>query len=406
MEGTHPFAQRFEGDAESLPVEERIRRGLYPYARAFDDCKPPRLAPPIQTLDPRLQALFRRCFVDGQAEPASRPSAAEWRDALALAEGALRTCDENPQHRFAAHVPFCPWCHRRRLLQGRDPFPASVELARATDLAPLAGRGGVPRPYAAAPAPAAPPAVPIPVLPQQPAVPGPVAVFLTRAQAALPPWLAGPTALGSPIPWAAPAALTILFGATGGLRIFAMMVGFLALRRLFRGGMGGITRRTVAWTAGLLLLWVMLGWVLTGLHATGDLTFGSLDPGNDYSIIPVPQPDPAADPERRDAYDMRDVDRAPYLVNQDALDDALRATVASASWPRSRSAGGAILHFVVEADGSVDPRTVTVTSAASPEVASIATSVVTLLRFVPALKGGGAVPMWTDFTVSVPLRQP
>src|ERR1700741_4504181 len=39
MEGTHPFAQRFEGDAEALPVEDRIRRGLYPHARPFDDCK-------------------------------------------------------------------------------------------------------------------------------------------------------------------------------------------------------------------------------------------------------------------------------------------------------------------------------------------------------------------------------
>ncbi|HEX8376125.1 MAG TPA: hypothetical protein VF606_13205, partial [Geminicoccaceae bacterium] len=128
MEGTHPFAQRIEGDAESLPVEERIRRGPYPYERRDDDCEPPRLAPPIETLHPGLQALFARCFVDGRADPAARPSAAEWRAALALAEGELRACDANPRHRFAAHVPSCPWCRRRRVLRGRDPFPASMEL--------------------------------------------------------------------------------------------------------------------------------------------------------------------------------------------------------------------------------------------------------------------------------------
>jgi hypothetical protein len=406
MEGTHPFAQRFEDDAESLPVEARIRSGLYPYARRDDDCKPPRLAPPIETLDAGLQALFRRCFVDGQADPAARPSAAEWRDALTVAEGALRTCDANPQHRFAAHVPFCPWCHRRRLLQGRDPFPASVELARATDLPPVA----LTRPRAVGPSPAvAPaPAAPVSVLPPQPAVPGPVAVFLTGVQAALPPWLAGPTALGSPIPWAAPAALTILFGATGGVRIAAMMVGFLALRRLFRAGVGGITRHTVAWMVGLLLLWSIVTAVLGGSYAAGDggpyvTSDGervTLEPADGYPTAAVPQT------ARRDAYEMRDVDRAPYLVNQDALDAELQVAIANVAWGRSRSAGDAILHFVVNADGSVDVETVTVASAASPEVASIATGVVPLLRFVPALKDGVPVAMWTDFTVSVPLPKP
>ncbi|HEV7587931.1 MAG TPA: hypothetical protein VGO40_07340 [Longimicrobium sp.] len=400
MEGTHPFAQRFEGDAEALPVEERIRRGLYPYARRDGDCRPPRLAPPIETLDLGLQALFARCFVDGQTDPASRPSAAEWRDALAQAEGALRACDANPQHRFAAHVPFCPWCHRRRLLQGRDPFPASEELARATDLAPLAPARPAPQQQVAPP-----PAAAVSILPRQAAIPGQLAVFLAGVQAALPPWLAGPTALGSPLPWAAPAALTILYGATGGLRVFAMMVGFLALRRLFRGGVGGFTRVTAMWVVALMLLWSIASGIVVGSYAAGDVTTGgSVDPGDGYSIVSVPQPEAAVLPGRRDAYEQADVDRAPYLVNQDALDEAVGAAVASAKWPASRSVGGAILRFVVNADGSVDPTTVTVTSAGSQEVASIATGVAKLLRFVPALKGGRPVAMWTDFTVSVPSR--
>jgi hypothetical protein len=222
-----------------------------------------------------------------------------------------------------------------------------------------------------------------------------VAVFLARAQAALPPWLAGPSALGNPLPWTAPAALTILFGATGGVRIFAMMVAFLALRRLFRAGVGGFTRVTAMWVVGLLLLWTLVTGVLGGPSAADDLISASdlIGPGDGYS----PRVEYTVDPARRDAYDMADVDRAPYLVNQDALDAALDKA-------SSRVVGGAILHFVVNADGTVDPATVTVTSAGNPEVAGTVTDVVKLLRFVPALKDGRPVAMWTDFSVSVPRR--
>ena len=64
----------------------------------------------------------------------------------------------------------------------------------------------------------------------------------------------------------------------------------------------------------------------------------------------------------------------------------------------------ALLHFVVDADGGVDPATVTVTRAPGHEVASIALDVVKLLRFEPATRAGVRVAMWTDFTVTVPLR--
>ncbi|MFL5537682.1 MAG: hypothetical protein ACJ8J0_01735 [Longimicrobiaceae bacterium] len=395
MEGTHPFAMRFEGDGEALPVEERIRRGLYPYARADDACRPPRLAPPVETLHPALQALFARCFVAGQADPAARPAAAEWRDVLALAAGELRTCDENPRHRFGAHVPFCPWCHRRRLLQGRDPFPASVELARATDLAPVPGRAAAarPAPRPAAPAPAAPP---VSVLPQQPAAPGPVAVFLGSVQAALPPWLAGPAALGSPVPWIAPVALTVLFGAGGGVRTLAMLVGFAVLRHLFRAGVGRVTRITVAWGVVMLLLWSFLA----GLAAGGSYAAQGAD-ADAGVVMPAPLPG-----QRGDAFNMVEVDHAPYLQNQDEVDAAIAAATRSAPWPRSELEGSAVMRFVVNADGTVDPNTITVTVTPNSSVAGVAVDVAKLLRFVPAQKDGGPVAMWTDYTLTLPPQQP
>jgi TonB family protein len=107
---------------------------------------------------PALRALFLRCFVDGHADPAARPAAGEWREALAFAGDALLPCARNPQHLLGAHLRFCPWCERTRLLRGRDPFPATVAAARAKPPAS-------PRASAAAFAPPAPVAPKLSILP-------------------------------------------------------------------------------------------------------------------------------------------------------------------------------------------------------------------------------------------------
>jgi hypothetical protein len=126
MEGTHPFAVRMQPGADALPVEERIRRGLFPHALEDDDCHPPRLSPPFGALHPELRALFVRAFVEGHADPGARPTAAEWCQALEAAEAALGECGSNALHRHAPHLEACPWCERTALLGGRDPFPAGA----------------------------------------------------------------------------------------------------------------------------------------------------------------------------------------------------------------------------------------------------------------------------------------
>jgi hypothetical protein len=128
MEGTHPFAVRLDG-ADAVPVEERIRRGLFPHASADDDCHPPRLSPRFDALDEAVREMFARAFVAGHADPAARPTGAEWRDALETAEARLATCAASPLHRHAPHLAACPWCERARLLGGRDPFPVGTAVA-------------------------------------------------------------------------------------------------------------------------------------------------------------------------------------------------------------------------------------------------------------------------------------
>ena len=129
MEGTHPFASRLAAGGETPPVEERIRRGLFPHASGEDEVHPPRLSPPFDALDAEVREMFVRAFVAGYSDPTARPAAAEWRDALEAAEGRLVECGANPLHRFAPHLGACPWCERARLLGGRDPFPVGAPVS-------------------------------------------------------------------------------------------------------------------------------------------------------------------------------------------------------------------------------------------------------------------------------------
>ena len=90
MEGRHPFAGTWTGSGEPPSVEEKIRRGCFPYAdRPTCPIAPPPNALALTTLPPAVAALLLRCFVDGHRQPARRPAPEEWRDALAAGERAV-----------------------------------------------------------------------------------------------------------------------------------------------------------------------------------------------------------------------------------------------------------------------------------------------------------------------------
>jgi len=65
------------------------------------------LAPPPTFLPAPIQQLFARAFTEGAVNPASRPSAAEWRSALSAI--ALTSCANEHQIPVAAAAA-CPWC--------------------------------------------------------------------------------------------------------------------------------------------------------------------------------------------------------------------------------------------------------------------------------------------------------
>ncbi len=123
MEGEHPFVGVYQGSGEPPPTEKRILAGHFPHGtkKVPYDHKP--MAVRFEVLHPMLRQLFVRCFEDGHNNPQARPDARSWVKALEAAEKDLGSCLVNSQHWYGGHLSDCPWCERKKLLNGLDPFP-------------------------------------------------------------------------------------------------------------------------------------------------------------------------------------------------------------------------------------------------------------------------------------------
>jgi serine/threonine protein kinase len=154
MNGTHPFRSLWRGSGDPPALSEKISRGFFPY-----QTPPPReIAPPntmvrFEHLDPALQELFRRCFVDGSRPPHRRPSAEEWEGALKTAERNLIQCAQG--HWYGGHIPSCPWC---------SPAVKGVQVPLPVN-PPRSSRPPGSRPSPSRPAPVAPPPPPVAPVP-------------------------------------------------------------------------------------------------------------------------------------------------------------------------------------------------------------------------------------------------
>ncbi|WP_295440617.1 SUMF1/EgtB/PvdO family nonheme iron enzyme [uncultured Thiodictyon sp.] len=124
QEGSHPF----RGKGGPPELEERIRRGLFPFVPGAAAAAPP--LPLFSELAPPLRHLFRAAFHAGHANPGQRPSARDWAKALAQAEAELTACKANPQHHYHRDQGRRTWCARTQALGGIDPFPPPTAPAR------------------------------------------------------------------------------------------------------------------------------------------------------------------------------------------------------------------------------------------------------------------------------------
>jgi hypothetical protein len=418
MEGTHPFAVRMEGDGEAPPVEERIRRGLFAHA-GRDGCRPPRLSPRFDALHPPLQALFVRAFVDGQTDPAARPSPAEWRDALNDAEAALAVCAANPLHRHGAHLDACPWCERTALLGGRDPFPApgTVVVRGPRPPRPARRRVAVP-PLAAAPAPSgtkvATPYGTRRVL--QHVGPPPPAVF-------------GPSGLRNPLVVLLASVAMLAQGGT--LAVIASVLMVLALVGVLLNGWKQIRLSTVSLAVVVMVVVFLLGNLAS--HANdpspppfpevidappagtpsseappADAPAPAAEPirvrtADDFMIpelrsVPVSQapgtlPEPLAEAAGDDGhgYDAPSLDRLPRLENGAEAAGVLATAFARTGRVRVRP-DTVVLWLRVGIWGQVTSEQVISSTSRAAADASLQT--IPYLRFAPGEKDGRKVPAW------------
>jgi len=170
MEGQLPYACAFSNPGSAPDIIDCLINGYFPYAQKQNGITPPPWAPPYTTLHPALQDLFNRCFIDGYRNPASRPDAKTWHQALNTAENELIACRTNSQHCYFNHLNACPWCERTRLLNAAlkvgnwDPFPQPGSKPASAGF--QTGNGGSQRPLSM---PATRPGVTPPRVPAQPA---------------------------------------------------------------------------------------------------------------------------------------------------------------------------------------------------------------------------------------------
>jgi DNA-binding helix-hairpin-helix protein with protein kinase domain len=116
MEGQHPTSG--VGDPEEQA--QRIEEGLFPFL-GEPGFSPPEYAVDLTLLPLTTRRLFVRCFRDGHADPAARPTALEWQTHLQQLAGTLRQCTTSPLHWYPPHHDRCPWCAQREAI-GRDRF--------------------------------------------------------------------------------------------------------------------------------------------------------------------------------------------------------------------------------------------------------------------------------------------
>lgn len=146
MEGTHPFSGVYLGSEEPPPLEARIRSGHFPSGTKRIPYRPMPAAPPWEMLHPQLRQMFLTCFEEGHRNPAARPDAKTWVNAIREAEDALIGCSKNTQHKYGNHLSRCPWCDRAKLLGGRDPFPSRQAVRDRLHLQPMKTQRKKPQP--------------------------------------------------------------------------------------------------------------------------------------------------------------------------------------------------------------------------------------------------------------------
>lgn len=153
MAGNHPFLRgNWTGVGEQPDAMSLARSGQWA-GGPRSKLRTHALAPSADFLPPEVQRLFARAFTDGARDPASRPSAAEWREQLQRIR--VGSCPRG--HQIPVETATCPWCAIddvravRRTAPTRTPMAQrAMPVVAQSPTAPMAARSG-PAPGRSAP---------------------------------------------------------------------------------------------------------------------------------------------------------------------------------------------------------------------------------------------------------------
>lgn len=388
MEGTHPFAVRTDTGEESVTVEERIRAGRFAYLPG-DDIRPPRMAPPFEALDERLRDLAVRAFHAGHAEAYARPTAAEWRDGLRAAEAELVTCKASGQHRYAPHLVACPWCRRKQLLGGRDPFPLRQEL-------PAAPRRVQDRAADALAGPSLPPMVTL--TPKRPLA----RMVIPRVPGHI---------LLDPLTWLAPA---VAFLALQGVSLFPLLLGvvFFGVRLARRPGKRNLK---LIGAVSAVITWLVIGIVFSAqapvfVEPGASLPNPPQEGFEPYFYNPTAGSGPALSRSSQvgigevtleDPADENRLGRLPGEIGQVGGFDVLR-DITGYLQERGECCVDAVVHVTVSADGIPVPASIEVKQRGDPIFEASIKRLVATMRFTPAqTPDGGMVSARVRFPITI-----
>jgi serine/threonine protein kinase len=148
MNGMHPYQAR-GGKADQCPsLEEKIKKGTYPYGR-IRGIRPPVAAPEFSQVPGSLQVLFQAAFEIGQKDPSKRPMPLAFANTLKREIARLKSCRKNRNHKYSGDLARCPFCQRK--VQPARPNPI-----RSNPIRPKPGRINPVRPNPARPNPVRP----------------------------------------------------------------------------------------------------------------------------------------------------------------------------------------------------------------------------------------------------------
>jgi len=110
--GYEPFKGVWKGGGDPPPPPDWVKYGYWAYGSSGKVGLADYMIP-LEVVHPDLKELFLRCFNDGFSVPSMRPTAREWKQALAIAYNELHQCSVVSSHFYHREHQSCYWCERK-----------------------------------------------------------------------------------------------------------------------------------------------------------------------------------------------------------------------------------------------------------------------------------------------------